>query len=222
MTTSSRKHKRVPFRPKLEILEERTLMSVCTVDRLTDNNPAGGGEGDNGRGDLRWCVIESLFRADTINFDVTGTINLAAALPNLTRGVSIEGPGADLMTVRRETGGFYTVFTVATGINISISGITITNGNGSSGGGISNSGTLTVSNSTISGNAYPGIFNSGMLMVSNSTISGNTGGITNSGTMTVNNSTISGNTSGPGGGISNQGGTMTVNNSTISGNTAGS
>jgi hypothetical protein len=83
MTTSSRKHTRwsFTFRPRLEILEDRTLLSVCTVDRLTDNNPpGGGGEGGTGMGDIRWCVVESLFRADTINFEVTGIINLTAPL----------------------------------------------------------------------------------------------------------------------------------------------
>src|SRR6516162_6257632 len=119
------------YRPRLEPLESRTLLSVCTVDRLTDNNPTGGGEGGNGMGDLRWCVVESLFQADTINFSVTGTINLAATLPTLTRSVSIDGPGADLMTVRRDTGGDYRIFTVAAGATVAISRLTIANGSAS-------------------------------------------------------------------------------------------
>ncbi|MDD3470677.1 MAG: right-handed parallel beta-helix repeat-containing protein, partial [Thermoguttaceae bacterium] len=100
-------------------------------------------------------------------------------------------------------------------------------------GGICNYGTLTVTNSTISGNTAPdndggggGICNFGTLTVTNSTISGNTasdagGGIYNEdGMLTVTNSTISGNTATwDGGGIYNQGDTLTVTNSTISGNT---
>ncbi len=214
----------------LEPLESRTLLSVCTVDRLTDNNPAGGGEGGNGMGDLRWCAIESLFQADTIAFAVTGTINLAGALPTLTRGVNIDGPGTDLLTVRRDTGGNYRILTVASGVTASISGLTITNG-AADGGGISNSGTLTVSNSTISGNTAifsgsgGGVLNSGTLTVDNSTISGNSagigGGISGGGIMTISNSTISGNVaSNLGGGIANGGATM-VRNSTIAGNSAG-
>jgi hypothetical protein len=98
-----------------------------------------------------------------------------------------------------------------------------------SGGGLYNVGTLTVSNSTLSGNsAYGGfgdgggIANGGTLTVSNSTLSGNTGGIYNIlGTLTVSNSTLSGNSSGgEGGGIFNNHGTLTVNNSTLSGNSA--
>jgi hypothetical protein len=227
------------YRPRLEALESRTLLSVCTVDRLTDNNPSGGGEGNNGMGDLRWCVIESLFRDDTINFSVTGTINLAGALPTLTGNVSIDGPGANLLTVRRDTGGSYRIFTVASGVTVAISGLTIRNGNpsDSGGGGILNSGILTVSYSTITGNSGGSVGgggisnNNGTLTISNSTISGNTtnpggigsgGGISNNnGTLTVSNSTITGNSAGfgGGGGIDNENGTLTISNSTISGNT---
>jgi hypothetical protein len=101
---------------------------------------------------------------------------------------------------------------------------------------LSNVGTLTVSNSTLSGNSASddygnrrggGIFNDGTLTVSNSTLSGNTagegsgGGIYNyEGTLTVSNSTLSGNSAGAGGGIFNFDGTLTVSNSTLSGNTA--
>ncbi len=97
------------------------------------------------------------------------------------------------------------------------------------GRGIDNVGTLTLTNSTISGNTAGwggGIDNSGTLTITNSTISGNTagwgGGIDNSGTLTITNSTISGNTADwRGGGIEN-GGTLTITNSTISGNTTDS
>src|SRR5262249_27926889 len=123
---SWRDRRRRLYRPRLEALESRTLLSVCTVDRLTDNKPAGRGEGGNGMGDLRWCVIESVYQADTIDFAVTGTINLAAVLPTLIRSVSIDGPGADLVTVRRDSGGNYTIFYVAGGITAGITGLTIT------------------------------------------------------------------------------------------------
>src|SRR5262249_18257396 len=106
------------FRPAVEPLESRAVPSVCTVDRLTDLD-----EGKAGRGSLRYCAIESLFRADTIAFEVAGVINLTRPLPNLTRSVSIDGPGADRLTVRRDTGGNYRIFTVAAaGAVVSISG----------------------------------------------------------------------------------------------------
>ncbi len=91
-------------------------------------------------------------------------------------------------------------------------------------------GTLTVSNSTLSGNsaAYGGgIYNDlGTVTVSNSTVSGNSatcgGGINNfGGTVTVSNSTLSGNSAACGGGIvNNYYSTLTVSNSTLSGNSA--
>ena len=88
------------------------------------------------------------------------------------------------------------------------------------GGGIINSGTLTLMNSTVSGNHIAAF---GLVAT------GTGGGIANSGTLTVTRSTISGNRAsgsagdsgeGLGGGIANSGGTLTVTNSTISGNTA--
>jgi hypothetical protein len=97
------------------------------------------------------------------------------------------------------------------------------------GSGVANyGGTLTITNSTISGNtsrdAGGGVNNEygGTLTITNSTIAGNAGGgVGNSGTLTITNSTISGNTASyGGGGVANYGGTLTITNSTISGNTA--
>ena len=99
------------------------------------------------------------------------------------------------------------------------------------GGGIENSGDLTLTNSTVSGNSAAsggGIANTGTLTLVNSTVSGNSGarptfngggGIINGGTLTLINSTVSGNSGNVGGGISN-GGTLTLMQSTVSGNDA--
>ena len=104
--------------------------------------------------------------------------------------------------------------------DLTISGLTITNGNvtDSFGGGILNTGTLTVTNSTLSGNSATGV-GGGLTDFG--------GGIFNTGTLTVTNSTLSGNSatgvgvvSGSGGGIFNDLGTVTVTNSTMSGNSA--
>ncbi|MFN8524263.1 MAG: Calx-beta domain-containing protein, partial [Chloroflexota bacterium] len=95
-------------------------------------------------------------------------------------------------------------------------------------------GTVTVTNSTLSGNpafAGGGIFVAGgTATVTNSTLSGNSGNgdggggiLVNGGTATVTNSALSGNSapSASGGGIFVTGGTVTVTNSTLSGNSAG-
>jgi CSLREA domain-containing protein len=152
--------------------------------------------------------------------------------------LTISGSGASTTiidgskSVRPDSG----VLVVVPGITVSISGVTIRNGvRGTSGdtggGGIFNSGTLTLSNGMVSGNTTlglgGGIFNSGTLTLSNITVSANSGGfhgggIFNSGTMTLTNSTVSGNDSSghngaSGGGILNTG-TLTLTNSTVSGN----
>jgi hypothetical protein len=90
-------------------------------------------------------------------------------------------------------------------ITAELRGVTVTRG-GRGAGGIRNSGTLTLTNSTVSGNTASGetsgggINNSGTLEVTNSTVSGNTAlfgsGISNSGTLEVTNSLISGDCSG--------------------------
>ena len=125
---------------------------------------------------------------------------------------------------------------------VTLSGLTITNGNtAGNGGGISNGGTLTVKDSTITGNTGSngggGIQNGFALTVLDSTISGNTtngagGGIGFDGincyvynivgcTTIVTDSTISGNSSGSAGGaISAYAGTTIVTDSTLSGNSA--
>jgi hypothetical protein len=219
MTCSRPARKVRAYRPRLEALEPRTLLSTYLVDRLTDT-----GAGSGLAGDLRYTISHAA-DGDTIAFSVNGTINLTGALPDLTHRISIEGPGPDQLTVRRDDNApSFRIFTVDSGTTVSISGLTITNGFviGAGfvvGGGIENAGTLTVSNCTISGNKAGQIGGH----------DGSGGGIGNLGTLTLSNSTVAGNdasgiggTGGDddpcGGGIDNEG-TLTVNNSTISGNT---
>jgi hypothetical protein len=69
------------------MLEDRTLPSVYTVDHLADD-----AVGVELNGSLRYCMTQAV-DGDRITFGVTGTINLTGALPNVTRSISIEGPG---------------------------------------------------------------------------------------------------------------------------------
>ena len=106
-------------------------------------------------------------------------------------------------------------------------------GFGGAGGGIFNSGgaTLTLTNSTISGNAAStggGIFNSGdTLTLTNSTVSGNSasidaGGIDNSGgTLTLTNSTVSSNSAAVNGGGIRNGGSTTLTNTIVANSPSG-
>jgi len=77
--------------------------------------------------------------ADTIAFSVTGTILLGSALPDLSDDVTISGPGANVLTVKRDPNASgFRIFIVNSGKTVTISGLTITNGSvvGGFGGGI--------------------------------------------------------------------------------------
>lgn len=77
---------------------------------------------------------------------LAGTIELAGALPDLSTNITITGPGANLLTVRRNTGGNYRIFTISngttTGPRVTLRGLTIANGQATgspaNGGGILN------------------------------------------------------------------------------------
>ena len=125
--------------------------------------------------------------------------------------------------------------TVNSGVTATVERFTVqSSGNSGAGGGIYNQGTLTLNNSTISGNASQhsggGIYSEeGTVILNNSTVRRNSsgsygGGIYNGyGNLTLNHSTVSENTvNGEGGGVYNNYGTMTLNNSIVSGNRANS
>ena len=211
------------------------------VNTTSDTVVFGACENGNAGCSLRGAMEAANFHvgADGIDFGiptsdpgfdpVTGswTINLTTTLPSITDGVGIAGPGADVLIVRRNTGGDYRIFTVSTSGTVTFSGLTISNGSdpGGQGGGIEisdiNGATVNVTGCTLSGNSVSessgvdgfggGIANSGpsTLNVTNCTFSGNSaigsvgGGIVNSGIMNVTNSTFNGNFASNGGGIVN-------------------
>ena len=195
---------------------------------------------DSGPGSLRDALAVAN-DGDTIDATgVSGTILLTSGELGINHSVTINGPGAENLAV--DGNATFRVFVNGAG-DVTIAGLTITNGFSNDGGaGISHyPGTLTVNNCTISGNIGGGISNFAVdlccatLTVSNSTISGNSGdyggGILNRTVMggafvTVSNSTISGNLANYGGGIANWASTspaaaqVTISNSTLSGNSA--
>ena len=131
---------------------------------------------DSGAGSLR-DTIAAAMAGDTITFagSVTSPILLSGGQITIDKNLTITGPGANLLTVQN-TASNNNVFLVSNGATASLSGLTISGGNGSSFGGIQifSGRTLTVDSSTISGNtAFSPIVNYGTLTVTNSTISGN-------------------------------------------------
>ena len=200
-----------------------TIRAQATTIIVTNTN-------DNGPGSLRQALAD-VNDGDTIDAtEVSGTITLTSGQLLVDRSVTINGAGADVLALDGNTTS--RVFETVTGAKtVSISGLTIRNGQGGEGGGIQNAATLTLTiiNSTLSGNAAGlggGVFNSGTLTIINSTFSSNMasegGGIYNSGsgTLTISNSTFSGNAAPVAGGASFNLGTMQIANTTLSDNSS--
>jgi hypothetical protein len=162
------------------------------------------------------------------NGEDNGDLNLTAPLsPN--QSIIINGAGAASTII--DANQIDRVFRIESGRTASIGGVTIRNGFSplSDGGGIWNHGSLTVSNSTISGNHAirgGGIYDEQSLTVLNSIIRQNTsdhagGGILSEGDLHVRNSTIGLNSAGGFGGGIYTGITLTLATTTIYGNHAG-
>jgi hypothetical protein len=155
-----------------------------------------------------------------------------ANLNGLTR-VTLTGAGAAQTTI--DNGGAGSVVDIDAGAALTLGGVTLTGGHGVSadfGGGIENLGTLTLTDSIVTGNTATntsggGISNDGTATLNHSQVNGNTaatnlgGGIFNDigATLTLNNSSVSGNAAANGGGIFNFA-KLTLNNSSVSGNAA--
>lgn len=205
---------------------------------------------DGGAGSLRIAMgIANINGAgqDDIVFDpsVFGTtpqtINLAGALPDIATSLSINGPGAKLLTVRRDTGGDYRVFNAPNGgLELALSGLTISNGRAADiGGGLVSLSRASMAQLAFASN-YAGFNGGGLAIgfadgtVKDSTFSSNSAGSAGGGiyfqayneTLRISGSTISGNDATLGGGgvenFAENGAPSHVDvvNSTIAGNTA--
>ncbi len=219
------------------VLERQTpcVNSVLTVNKTTDADDVNAGDGSCDSDAVALgaqCTLRAALKeADAvagdyvINFDIptndpgydpsTGrsTINLTAALPEITQSnLTLNGPGVDKLTVRRNTGGFYRIFSFGGVVETAtISGMTIGNGfSAEDGGAVKFTGkTLTVSGAAFSDNK-----------------SGNSGGAiyaVASLKLSVNDSKFIGNFSGSsasraGGGAICVRGSLTVSHSTFNGN----
>jgi hypothetical protein len=287
--------KRHGFRPTLEALEDRCVPSTLKVTNHhnppppppppVNNTLTVTNLNDSGPGSLR-DEIAAAQSGYTIVFDKNlygGTIALTSGELIINNNLTIQGPGAGLLTVTNGRGNNGSRIFEVDGSTVTLSGMTISNGVGvrqyivdpafgtdyydGTGGGILNLGALTISGCTLSGNTASGnsshflggggggaVANFGTLRVSGCTLSNNStqgggggiynalggtltvsgctlsedsvvtginygGGIINFGTLTVSNSTLSGNSASYGGGIANEGGTLTVSNSVFSANT---
>ncbi|MBX7223144.1 MAG: hypothetical protein K1Y36_24570, partial [Blastocatellia bacterium] len=184
---------------------------------------------DSGAGSLRAAVAAAV-SGDTIDFGgltLPATITLTSGHININKSLIIVGPGATQLTINGNNNS--RIFLVhdgndASNSNVSISGISFTNGNGAgetipgaggtffTGGSIYSNENLTLTNCAIFGNTVGAgsggggamVLNVGTNLIQGCTFSGNT--VTNSGSN--------------GGAFTTSSGTTTVVNSTISGNVA--
>jgi hypothetical protein len=232
-----------------------------TVNLTSDTGASSGTDATTGdaSGDLLWAITQANNQGQpgynpanpagsVINFDPTvfgsatpQTITLSGTL------VLSEPDGPEVIDASTVTGPITIsgnnavgVFQVESSVAATLSALTITAGSAANGAGINNSGTLTVTGSTLENsnatNDGGGIYNSGTIVaLTNSSIENNNavnegGGIYNSGTLMVTDSTVAGNQSlnggatapccneGPGGGGIENTDMLTITNSTVADN----
>src|SRR5215813_5219225 len=113
-----------------------TVVDATTIT-VTNTN-------DSGPGSLRQALATAN-NGDTINFAVSGTITLTSGELDVTKNVTIAGPGANRLAIDGNQGTL--VFGLPPQITVTISGLTIKNAQK----GISNiQGTVSVSNCVLS------------------------------------------------------------------------
>jgi hypothetical protein len=221
-----RQHARRGPRLGIERLEERTVLSTLLVVNSADNGP----------GSLR-DTIANAASGDTILFShrLEGqTITLTSGQLALTKDLSIVGLGANDLAVSGNAAS--RILAIASGTNVSVSGLTLTEGLSDQGGGIDNAGTLTLDHCAVTANVAQGdstttgqggaVFNEpgATLKITQSLFRGNQvsggmlgigfgGGLMNFGTATITGSRFSANQAagggsayGAGGAIANQNG----------------
>ncbi len=188
---------------------------------------------DSGPGSLRQAIADAA-PGDTILLSTPpGSVMTLASQLEINKNLTIQGPNANVLTISGNNA--TRVFQIDAGTNVTISQITIAQGNANAapktqaGGGILNQGTLTLQyavirdSTSLEGGAIQNDGLNSTLVITGSTLVNNNsatvgGGIRNEGTATVANSTITGNiATTAGGGVSNNS-HLTLTWSTITNN----
>jgi predicted outer membrane repeat protein len=232
-------------RPGVELLEPRRLLTTIQVTTTLDVVNS-----DDGLTSLREAVAEANATAEHDAIAFTGLTSGGPAAIVLSLGelwireaVTIEGPGAHLLTIdasgndptpSTNDGDGSRVFEIFDGNGtpdkaVAINGVTLTGGDAVAGGGaIFSTELLTLNASTIHNNSALSVGGAvhalGPVTLAQSTLSGNStpargGGVYAAGDATLAHSTVSGNSGLYGGGIYSRG-AVTITQSTISGNIA--
>lgn len=170
------------------LLAQGSDAATYVVTTIADHNP---GVCDVADCTLREAIIAANAGNDSIiRFapKVAGFIELNSPLPILSRNLTIFGPGADVLTLRRVSGGHYRIFTISNGTStgpvVNVRGLNLNSGiseygpdNGAGGCVYNDRGTLRILKCAMTQNhAGTGsvVYNfSGTVEVSDSTVSSN-------------------------------------------------
>ncbi len=171
---SSRRRSQSVVPHSVEVLESRKLLTIV-VDTLVDE------VGDNNTTSLREAIGQAAANPgdDAITFadELSGILDLefgTLVISDASGDVAIEAtPGVNTI----DAGGSGSVLFVTSVSKATLTGMTLTGGANFYGGGIHNSGNLTLIGSTVSGNSVSGygggIYNRGTLTLSGSTVTNN-------------------------------------------------
>ena len=180
---------------------------------------------DASLGSLRWAIsnANATAGADTIICtNLLGRISLESPLPPITGATTILGPGASLLAISGSN--LFRVFEIAGGTTVSITGVTISDGYVTNGGGagILNAGNLTLIGCAVAGNrsvSVPGggLLNRGKLMLVSSELASNIAGGAG---IPFGTYTTFGDLRGIGGGLYLESGTVIISNCVVIGNQA--
>jgi hypothetical protein len=191
---------------------------VPSIDLVT--NPSGSAATSGTL--LYWLANAS--SGDTIQFaaNLSGhTIYTLGQSLDIGKNLTIDGAALGITV---DSGGLNTAVVIEPNKVVAINGLTLTGGSKS---GITNLGSLALSNSTVAGNyasSGGGIYNAntGTMTMSRDTVCNNTatdgGGVFNDGQLTIINCTIAANNANQGGGIFDNG-VLKIANSTVASNT---
>jgi len=187
----------------------------------------------SGPGSLRQAILDANASGghDTVTFapGVSGIIVLTSTLPEIDDHLTIVGPGADTLAISGDNS--YRVLRVASGVTVTISGVTIRDGNayGSPGGGIRSAGALiltathVVSNNAVHGGGvyvgYGSATLSGGQIVSNTAEEG-AGLYVSSGSVVLNGVQVLGNSAEYGSGVFISDGSLMLKSTQVISNSA--
>jgi CSLREA domain-containing protein len=210
----------------------REAVIAANTDTATGGCPAG-----NGADTIVFDSSLPLPATFTLTLTGANEDNSASGDLDLTGVLTIQGSGADQIVI--DGNGADRVFDIRPGATVTISGVTVQNGNpgsGANGGGIIVTGgaprakltllkSVVANNTAVIGGGIQNAGNGATAVIQDTQIASNIaatsgGGIANSGDLTLLNSTLTQNRARSGGGIEHSGFSMKLTNDTVSGNSA--